>query len=196
MKSAKPTIFIIVILTSFFCAKSQPGSNNSCGLYVSAADFSQHSLTYAFDCNSHQGKLHLNNFFGGRKGFVEQNGQKHEFVKQQVYGYRENNKDYRFYKNEAFRIIDTAGFFIYYQYEQEQPVKGKELVKTDEYYFSAGPGDKLQLLTIENLEKAFPHNAKFRYAVDENFKSDRDLIAYDHFANAYKIKYLFNESLK
>lgn len=177
-------------------SKAQPTSSNSCGLYTSPSGFINHTLSYAFDCSSHKDKLHLNDFLGGHKGYVEINGQKHVFNKQDVYGYRNNKGDYRFYNNSDYRIIDTAGFYLYYQYEQEERVKGKELVKTDEYFFSKGADGRLQLLTIENLEKAFPGNTRFHYAIDETFKSDKDLIAYDSFLNTYKIKYLFNQSVK
>ena len=122
---------------------------------------------------------------------------KHEFSKRKVYGYRNcQNKTYRFYNNEAYLLIDTAGFYIYYQYRPEESVKGKGLIKKDEYFFSKNANADLQLLTIDNLKNAFPENHRFHYAMDASFRSDKDLIAYDSFTKTYKVKYLFNQSVK
>jgi hypothetical protein len=54
----------------------------------------------------------------------------------------------------------------------------------------------LQLLTIANLKKTFPENNTFRHSLDANFRSDKELIAYDGFWKGNKVKYLFQQSLK
>ena len=167
------------------------------GLYSSFADFTSGRLTYQVDCSSNKDKLKLNALFGASKGYVRVNGEKHSFSKNQVYGYRNcKNEDYRFYNNTAYQVLDTAGFFLYYNYGPEQPVAGKALVKTDKYYFSVKGDDALQPLTIANLDKAFPGNHRFHNTLVAEFKSAKELADYDSFLKTYRIKYLFSQSFK
>ncbi|MBS1933454.1 MAG: hypothetical protein JST96_05590 [Bacteroidetes bacterium] len=186
-------LFSIILYNAF----AQSKQNTTSGIYVNASDFINHKLTYQINCNNTKDKMRLNDFFGSSTGYVLSNGEKHAFNKNKVYGYLScSNKNYRFFQHSSYEILDTAGFFIYYQYREEEINKGKEPVKKDEYFFSATSNGPVQLLTIDNLKKAFPGNDKFHYALDETFRSDKDLIAYDSFRRSYKIKYLYNESLK
>ncbi|HTB24703.1 MAG TPA: hypothetical protein VK711_05005 [Puia sp.] len=107
-----------------------------------------------------------------------------------------NNKIYRVFGKGEYQILDTAEFYLYYAYEQVEKVKGKALVKTDEYFFSKNAESPIILLTAENLKKAFPDNLPFHYAIDAQFKSDQDLIAYDPYFKGYKLKYVYKHSLK
>ena len=96
----------------------------------------------------------------------------------------------------AARVLDTAYFYLYYRYEQVEKLKGKSLIKTDEYFFSKNSESPIQLLTVENLKRAFPDNLPFNYAIDALFRNDQDLIAYDPYYKGYKLKYLYTQSLK
>ena len=107
-----------------------------------------------------------------------------------------DSKIYRVFEKNEYQILDTAEFYLYYAYEQVEKVKGKALVKTDEYFFSRTAESPILLLTAENLKKAFPDNLPFHYAIDAQFKRDQDLIAYDPYYKGYKIKYVYNRSLK
>jgi hypothetical protein len=167
------------------------------GLYLTANDFEQQKLTYEIDCSNANDKIKTNEFFGSSTGYVLSKGEKHAFSKKKIYGYRNcQNKNYRFYNGEAYLLIDTTGFYMYYQYRSEEQVKGKGLVKKDEYFFSRSADGNLQPLTIANLKNAFSDNHPFHYALDASFRSDKDLIAYDSFTKEYKIKHLYNQSLK
>jgi hypothetical protein len=162
-------LLALVIPISFtpqaFC---QTSHEKEVGVYRSLNDFTQNNLNYE---------------------------SKHSFSKSQVYGYvNSKNEKYRFYDNSKYKIVDTLSFFTYYQYKMEPGIDGKGLVKTDEYYFSV-KGDGVVLpLTIDNLKKAFPENNKFHYALDELFKSNSDLMAYDNILKEYKLKYIFKNS--
>lgn len=102
----------------------------------------------------------------------------------------------RIFEKNAYQILDTSYFFLYYRYEQVEKIKGKALLKTDEYFFSKDGGSDILLLTVENLKKAYPDNHAFHYALDAHFRNDQELIAYDTYSKCYKIKYLYNRSLK
>ena len=187
-------VAIIVLVATPAHAQSKPGS--TAGLYLSSTDFRDQKLTYQIDCNSNGDKIRTNEFLGSSSGYVLVNGQKHVFDKNKVYGYRScRNKSYRFYKGEAYELLDTAGFYIYYLYRPEVVNKGKGLVKTDEYFFSIHSDSGLKPLTIVELKNAFPTNQNFHYALDSYFRSDKELIAYDSFKKEYKVKHLFNQSI-
>ena len=102
---------------------------------------------------------------------------------------------YRIYHNESYKIVDTAGFYLYYRYVQYEHTKGKGLIKKDQYYFSKDSNSDIWLLTIENLKSAYPENHRFHYDLDAHFWSDRDLMAYDPYIQMYKLKYLYMRSL-
>ena len=197
MKNFQSLFAVLVLLAAAKIGAAQGVAANTGGLYSTLNDFVNHKLTYPIDCNQSANKLKLNELFESSTGYVIYGGEKHAFDKSKVYGYRScKNKNYRFYKNSAYQIIDTAGFYIYYQYMQEEKVKGKGLVKTDEYFFSTNGNGPVLLLTADNLKSAFPDNSRFHYALDAQFKSDKDLLSYDGYQKTYKIKYLYSQSLK
>jgi hypothetical protein len=170
---------------------------NAGGLYASFVDFQQGRLTYPIDCENSEDRLKLNDWFGSSRGYIWSHGEKHSFDKNRVYGYRDCKKVYhRFFQGEAYRILDTTGFYLYYRYGQEEINKGKGLIKTDEYYFSTCGDGTISRLTSQNLQAAFYRNPRFQYALDASFRSDQELIAYDGYQKTYKIKYLYRQSLK
>ena len=104
--------------------------------------------------------------------------------------------NYRIFHNSSYKIVDSAGFYLYYRYVQYEHTKGKGLIKMDEYFFSRDSNSDIQLLTIDNLKRAYPENHRFHYDIDAHFRSDRELMEYDPYIQMYKIKYLYMQSLK
>jgi hypothetical protein len=193
MKTIKLPVIIIIITLAFIHqsqAQTQPG-----GLYLTYNDYLTHSLSYATEPGNPKGnKIFIHEFLGHNKVTVVSNGKKQVFSKNQLFGYHDNNTDYRFYDNKAYQVVDTTGFYIYsYDKLIEQ---GKGPKPTTVYYFSTRADGKIIALTPENIAVAFPKNHKFRYMVDVESKSDIKLDAYDNTAAEYKIKELFTESLK
>ena len=112
-------------------------------------------------------------------------------------GHQNNNRySYRLYHAQNYRILDSTEFFLYYRYEQQEHIKGKELLKTDCYFFSKDAGSPIQLLTIDNLKAAYPDNNRFHYLLDAEFHQDSELMSYDPYTKMYKIKYLYSVSIK
>jgi hypothetical protein len=110
--------------------------------------------------------------------------------------FHSGNNNYRIYEKESYLILDTAGFYLYYKYESEEKLKGKELMKTEEYFFSKDAQSPIQLLNADNLKRTFPDNLPFHYAIDAAFRTNRDLITYDSYCGCYKLKYIYKQSLK
>ena len=102
--------------------------------------------------------------------------------------------EYRQIGHRAYQVLDTAGFYLY---SYNKLVQGEKIARpTTVYYFSVKANDPVQELTLTNLERAFAENARFRYALEAQFRSDKDLIAYDGLLKTYKIKYLYTQASK
>ena len=194
MKNLKTSLIVLVIAFSICYVKAQaaPKTNEKNGLYVTYSDFKNHKLSYTGN------RISLNTLFGSGKINIITNNQKISLLKKDVFGFHDAKEgDYRFYKNELYKVVDAGeGLCLYYASRLEEINKGKGLVKTDEYFFSVSGNSEIYLLTMANLKKAFPDNNKFHYSLDATFKSDKDLMAYDSYSKMYKVKYLYNESLK
>jgi hypothetical protein len=178
--------FLSILLILNIVSPPSPG-----GVYLTAEQFSQHTLSYPFDCRT--GKLRLNSFLGGAGIQVINNGEKHSFAKDTIFGYRDcKGFDYRFYQNAPYRILDTTGFFLYSYTRLEQ---GSKIARpATAYYFSSRPTASIQPLTITNLQKAFSSNPNFCYRLSAEFHTDADLLSWFAAGNTYKIKYAYRQS--
>jgi hypothetical protein len=79
-------------------------------------------------------------------------------------------------------------------YKRTYLIPGKGMQRITQYYFSTDGSTALQLLTKQNLETAFASNTQFRYALENTFKNDSELTAYDNYLKCYKVKYVFSSA--
>jgi hypothetical protein len=183
MKASIKVLFAALLMIQGLSLKAQ----NTTGVYLNENDYKDHKLTYA----SNTDKLQLNEFFGGSSISVMSEGKKVNLNKSEIFGYRLANQDYRFYNNVAYKVIDTTGFTIYSREKLVQDTKGYK--PATQYFFSVNGKQAVKELTIANLAASFAQATDFRYSLQNNFRSDADLISYDHVANQYKVKYLYLE---
>lgn len=184
---------IITVLAIAFIPTSQ--AQTSKGLYLTYGDYLNHNLSYQTDPgNPKKNMIYIHEFIGQNNVTVVRDGKKQSISKNDLFGYHDNNNDYRFYGSKAYQIIDTTGFYIYSFDKLVQQGKGPRPTRV--YYFSKNPNTDVLPLTPENIAKAFPKNHKFRYMVELASKTDIKLDAYDSQANEYKIKELYTESLR
>lgn len=103
-------------------------------------------------------------------------------------------QEFRKVGKEKFRVLDTSGFYLY---SINKLVQGEKIARPqDVYYFSMDRDSPVLELTMDNLEKAFASNPKFRYSLEASFHGDKQLIAYDKAMRMYKIKYLYSQAIK
>ena len=96
----------------------------------------------------------------------------------------------------GYTILNPNETIKIYKYQHRaHPPKAAEQY-APKYYFVTGSSDQLQLLTKDNLKKAFPDNHPFHDAVEVNFKEDKELPYYDDFHMMYKINHLLEMSTK
>jgi hypothetical protein len=187
MKTIKlliPALLMIVFVQNSF-------AKQTIGLYLTAEDFLNHKLSYESD-GSNGNKIQLHEVFGSYKVVVIQGHQRLVFSKGAIFGYRSNGQDFRYFNNEAFRIIDTKGFYIY-GYCKLIPA-GKGLRQSEFFYFSSKPDDEIKPLTMDNLQSVFSKDTRFLYAIQGFFRTDNELTSYDASLKEYKLKYLYAET--
>lgn len=192
MKKLKLSMITLVLAIAFIHTSQ---AQTSKGLYLTYGDYLNHKLSYLTGpANPGKNVIHIHEFIGQNNVTVISDGKKQSFSKNDLFGYHDNNNDYRFYGSKAYQIIDTTGFYIYSFDKLAQQGKGPRPTRV--YYFSKNPNTDVLPLTPENIAKAFPKNTRFRYMVEVASKTDIKLDAYDTQTNAYKIKELYTESLK
>ncbi len=186
MKTSIKVLIALLITAPGLGLKAQ--SFNS-GIYLTEQDYKASKLSYVLKDND---KLRLNDFLDGKNISVTNQGRTTKLAKNEIFGYRLKNEDYRFFNNVAYKIIDIKDFYIFSRPKLTQ--QGKGLKPVDTYYFSTKANAVIEPLTISNLTSAYAQNPKFKYTVEQQFRSDNDLIAYDEAIKEYKLKYLFDQS--
>lgn len=188
MKTIKlfiPALLMIVFVQNTF-------AKQKIGLYLTAEDYLNHKVSYESDGSSGN-KVLLHAVFGSYKVVVIQNGKKHAFSKSEIFGYRLNDQDYRYFNNSAYRIIDTKGFYIY-GYCKLVPA-GKGVKDAEFFYFSSKADNEIKPLTMDNLQEVFSKDTRFLYTVQSFFRTNNELTAYDATLKEYKLKYLYAQTI-
>jgi hypothetical protein len=181
---------IMVIILTFGIAFKSNAQQQTSGLYLTFNDYQHHKLSYG---NVVKGdKIAIHDFLEGNTITVTSNGKKQTFSKNEIFGFRKNNQDYRFQDNKVYQIIDTEGFYLYSHDKLTQVGKGSKPVSTA--YFSTKASNEILVLTQENINRAFASNYKFKNSVQAEFKNDNALNEYDSALKEYKIKELYTES--
>jgi hypothetical protein len=99
-------------------------------------------------------------------------------------------------KKMGYTLLNPNETIKIYKYQHmAHPPKVAEQ-NAPKYYFVTGSSDELQLLTKDNLKKAFPNNHPFHDALDATFREDKELPNYDDFHKMYKINHLLEMSTK
>lgn len=97
-------------------------------------------------------------------------------------------------KKNGYTILNASERVVLYKYEHKaHPPKAAEKYPIM-YFFTTTASNVLQPLTKANLKKTFPENHPFHDALDENFKEDGELVAYDNFHKMYKINWILKNN--
>lgn len=179
--------FGLLILTQNLFAQK-----DSSGMYITANDFKNRKLSYAINYKTEKHKINTYVLFKGNTIRVKHQGSTYDLKKSETYGYRDTKgREYRFIGEVEYSILNPGELLLMYVY-QHPAHSGKEADKyAPAYYFTTDAAATPQALTKENLKAAFPDYHKFHDALDENFKNDKELYAYDSFHKMYKLNWIF-----
>lgn len=179
---------VILITISVYTTLAQSG------IYQTASDYQSGTLSYKQD----EGERHairadipFNNYVVK----VKDGEESHKLYKWDIYGYRNaKNEDFRFYNEVKYKILDSKYFPVYSR--EEYVVKGKEKTRETRYYFSTHHEGPVHALTLNNLKSAFRAHRDFHDLLDLQFRSDKELLRYDPFYREYKVKAVFNKTVR
>ncbi len=170
---------------------------DSSGIYKTVADFQQRKLSYAINYKTEKHTINDNLLFNDADIRVKHHGETFTLLKSETYGFRNmEGEEFRFADNKQYKIFNPGEPLLIYVY-QHQTHSPKEAEKySPTYFFSMDASSALQSLTKTNLKAAFPNNNKFHNALDEQFKKDDELTAYDSFHKMYKLCRIYETSIK
>lgn len=188
MKNSIKMVIIMMVISIQANRLMAQNTNANTGIYLTVQDYKASKLSYVPEAGK---KLKLHEFLGGNRISVNAGSKRISLLKSDVFGYRDGGKDYRFYQNEAYEILDTAGFQLY-AHVQLIP-QGKGYVRAETYFYSTATATPVLNLTVANVYRSFPEQNDFRYSIRNYFHGDADLMAYDSINREYQIKYLYFE---
>lgn len=139
----KKLVMIALVAVSFVSRAQQHVAQN--GLYKSADDFAAGRISHEFDADSKEKIVKYPAFFKGI--LIKSPGNSMKVDPSEYWGFRDNFKDYRFYKGDKYAVGKEEGFFIY--------EKTNTSTVQNEMYFSREASGPLYPLTIKDLREAF-----------------------------------------
>jgi hypothetical protein len=150
---------------------------DTAGVYLSAADFAHHRLSYAVtNANLYVGAPITNHLVQ----VTGADGQVKRFPAGSLYGIRKDGQDFRFVQNgKELRFKLDDGF---YKIEATTPryiYSSRYIFGVTSLYFSLTPTDTLHLLTSKNLAKYFPNQPALAQEVDHDKKLRYNIAARD-----------------
>lgn len=148
---------------------------DTAGVYLSAADFAHHHLSYAVtDANLHVGAPITNHLVQ----VTGADGQVKRFPAGSLYGIRKDGHDFRFVQTgQELRFKLDDGF---YKIEATTPryiYSSRYVFSAPRLYFSLTPTDTLHLLTSKNLLKYFPNQPALAREVAQDKKLRYNIVA-------------------
>lgn len=191
--------FIALIAGLLIFSHTTTAQKDSSGIYKTAEDFQNKKLSYAINYKTEKHKIKNNILFDVEKIVVKHNGEKYTLLKSETYGFK-NTKGvvFRFVDNKDYKILNPGESILIYVY-QHPAHTGKDINRglyQPEYYFSKDAVSPPQNLTLANAKAIFPENHKFHDALDAQFKSDKELYAYDSFHKMYKLNWIYKSTVK
>lgn len=188
----KKTYYLLMLTCSLLMlTQNLFAQKDSSGMYITADDFKNRKLSYAINYKTEKHKINTYVLFKGNTIRVKHQGSTYNLKKSETYGYRDTKgREYRFIGEVEYSILNPGEQLLMYVY-QHPAHSGKEADKyAPAYYFTTDAAATPQALTKENLKAAFPDYHKFHDALDENFKNDKELYAYDSFHKMYKLNWI------
>ena len=142
-------------------------------------------------------KIKNNILFNVDKIVVKHKGESYTLLKKDTYGYR-NTKgvEFRFIDNKEYKVLNPGESLLIYFY-QHSAHSGKDFYRglyQPEYFFSKDANSPVRDLTLANVKAAFPENHRLHGALDAQFKSDKELYAYDKFHKTYKLNWIIKNN--
>ena len=193
MKSVLIVVTLVAIAVLSGPSAVAAGAPATSGIYLSAADYSEHRLSFEGDCKSSIHKLELHDVLNKPYIHVTHGTETKRYEKSDLFGFRScEGLDYRFSGNHEYQILEAKQLYIYVVQAPARLGKdtAKDLNKVSTYYVSAGANGQVVPLTVNNLKQAFPDNHKFHDSLDQMLGTGGELAQFDDFHKMFKVNRL------
>ena len=168
--------FMVGCLFTLSAARAQ---SDYSGVYLTPGDFLAGKICAV-------SKISDEDLLSCRRVVVDAGGAERKLDKKDIYAVRcRDGAVVRIYKAGNYPVLNPGERILIYRVVQYPAGKG-DWTKI-RYYFSKDAGSDITELTMENVRAAFQDNHKFDEAVDAEFRSDKDLYAYDNLHKCYKL---------
>ncbi|MBP9070201.1 MAG: hypothetical protein KBG47_11875 [Bacteroidia bacterium] len=190
---------VFVMISAFFLQMTDTcfaqTTTVTSGVYITAKDHKKNKLHVEADCVNEKNKFERNDYFSTSTFVVIHKGKRVTYLKKNIFAYRDcNNRVWRFYKEQAYQIMETKSMWIYTT--QKTILNDVVLEKDPVVYFSVGPETEIMELTIPNLKIAFRDNWIFLNMVQVEPESEKSVRSYDIEHKMYRVNYLYKHSKK
>lgn len=192
-------LLLVTGLLTLTLSQTTSAQKDSSGIYKTAEDFQNRKLSYAINYKTEKHKIKDNILFNADKIVVKHKGETYMLVKRETYGFKNTRGIvFRFVDSKDYKVLNTGEPILIYVYDNTVH-SGKNASNKPyqwEYYFSKDAISPPQSLTLPNVKAIFPENHKFHDALDAQFKSDKELYAYDSFHKMYKLNWIYRNAIK
>lgn len=174
------------IVTCTLIVSEAVGQSDSSGIFLSIADYQRNRLTLPVSCKLKKNAIKLHKYVA--KSFITTRfeGKKYKYNKVAVFGYKDcSKKNFRFFLDDAYEIINTDGFWLYRQIAETDDWDHPHLYSI--YYFSKDPSSIIYPLTKHNLKLTFKEKLQFVETLNASFRSDNDLHSFNWTKKKYRI---------
>ena len=152
------TVILAAIAALPFSALAQQADNfipfPDNGVYLSAADFSKHTLADGFDSGQPGYRLHQETFQRTLK-IDQPNTPEAKIPLSDLWGERKEGVDYRSFDGDLYRVEHTDRIFIYSKPVNAGTISGGPAYPNTLYYFSREVNSPIHLITSTNLEDIY-----------------------------------------
>jgi hypothetical protein len=195
-KSVKLTVPVIgaTVLALILIPPVQAATPKTSGVYLTAADYENGTLSFEGECKSETHRLELHDVLNKPYIDVTHESEKRRYSKSDLFGFRScDGRDYRFSSNLEYQILESKDLYIYAHDEQVTYGKGMpHLIRS--YFFSVGAVGPILSLTLQHLKQALPDNHRFHDLLDANFGAGQKIEQYDDFHKTFKVNRLLISS--
>jgi hypothetical protein len=188
----KKRIFSLAVFYLLSIALHAQKSSRVKMLYKTDLEFVTGKPSFNFDCNA-KNKILLNDFFFKSYVSVRDGDSVYKYPKNRLYAYQTcTGQLFRFLNKKELLLLNKEEEILIYKHLVSKPPTGRTNVTN--YYFSMGSEAEVQSLTIKNLKAAFSKNERFKLLIDNHFKYNTDLAAFDETNQMYKINWLLKQT--
>ena len=163
------------------------------GIYKSAKDFYKNKLSFSQVPGMKKDML-LDESLNSPSVKIFKGDSVYTFYKDSVFGYLDrNNACFRFYHKNSYQILNPSENILLYHLNKPGRLHANS-PSSGTWYFSVNARSPIYQLTIHNLEIVFNSDAQFVGLLQQVFRYDDELYAYDERNKIYFLNRVLNES--